>query len=71
MQIRWTAREGLKEGLVVEVEDSVAQAYIAAGRATPLEMAGAIADLQETPERAKRRAGTAPTVVLQPDPETR
>lgn len=69
MQIRWTATEGLNAGQVAEVEDAVGQAYIAAGRAVPVEMVGAVAPVKETPEQPMRSA-TRP-VDPAPVPETR
>jgi hypothetical protein len=68
MQIRWTG-DGLKAGQVAEVEDAVGQAYIAAGKAVPVEMQGAVAEVKETPEQPVRTE-TMP-VDPAPVPETR
>lgn len=67
MQLRWIEGPEAKPGEVVEVEDSVGRAYVAAGKAEPVETAE-IADVAETPERPKNRARrTAPKA----EPETR
>lgn len=68
MEVRLTS--GLKAGEVISVEDAVGQAFLASGKALPVEPEVAeVAETAETPERPKRRGRRA--AAAEPEPETR
>ena len=58
-------KSGLKAGEVIEVADSVGQAFLASGKADLVE--AEVAEVAETPERPKRRGRRAAAA----EPETR
>lgn len=56
MEVRLTS--GLKAGEVIEVEDSVGQAFLSSGKAVPVESEAAeVAEEPETPETPPKRRG--------------
>lgn len=58
MEVRLTS--GLNAGQTVDVPDDVANAFLVSGKAVPVEKAAEPAEVQESPEKPKRRRKVEP-----------
>jgi hypothetical protein len=66
VEVRLTS--GLKAGEVISVEESVGQAFLASGKAVPVEPEVAEeSEVAETPEAPKRRGRRARAAAEQPE----